>query len=154
MPAIHGERMKKSILATTGLAAIAALYFGSAAGAQSAAPPPVDLRNAAVAEMRDGQGQVILKGDFTSVDEDDDDTERKAVLKAVSANAKGSGNAEIEFAKAGAKEQEVEFAGRDLTPGASYVLAIDGHEVATATTDKSGRLEIEVKVPLPGAPVR
>jgi hypothetical protein len=142
--------MKKPILATASLIAIAALYFGSGAAAQSSAPQPVDLRNAAAAEMRDGQGQVILKGDFTSVDEDDDDTERKAVLKSV-ANTKASGNAEIEYANKEPKEQEVEFAGRDLTPGATYVLAIDGHDVATATADKGGRLEIEVTVPLPGA---
>lgn len=144
--------MKKPILATAGAVALAALYFGSGAAAQSSAQP-VDLRNAAAAEMRDSQGQVILKGDFTSVDEDDDDTERKAVLKAVT-NTKASGDAEIEFAKSQPKEQEVEFAGRDLVPGATYTLAIDGHDVATATADKGGRLEIEVNVPLPGAPVR
>jgi hypothetical protein len=145
--------MKKPILATASLIAIAALYFGSGAAAQASAPQPVDLRNAAAAEMRDGQGQVILKGDFTSVDEDDDDTERKAALKPVT-NTKASGDAEIEFAKNQPKEQEVEFAGRDLIPGATYTLAIDGHDVATATADKSGRLEIEVNVPLPGAAVR
>jgi inner membrane protein involved in colicin E2 resistance len=143
--------MKKPILATAGLVALAALYFGSGAAAQSSAPQPVDLRNAAVAEVRDGQGQVVLKGDFTSQDEDDDDTERKAELKSVVANAKATGNAEIEFANQQPKEQEVEFAGRDLTPGATYTLAIDGHAVATATANKNGRLEIEVNVPLPGA---
>lgn len=142
--------MKKPILATASLIVVAALYFGSGMAAQSSAPQPVDLRNAAAAEMRDGQGQVILKGDFTSVDEDHDDTERKAVLKSV-ANTKATGNAEIEYANKAPKEQEVEFAGRDLAPGATYVLAIDGHDVATATADKGGRLEIEVKVPLPGA---
>ena len=141
--------MKKPILAAASVIAIAALYFGSGAAAQSSASQPVDLRNAAAAEVRESQGQTVLKGDFTSVDEDDDDTERKAVLKSV-ANTKATGNAEIEFANKEPKEQEVEFAGRDLTPGATYVLAIDGHDVATATADKGGRLEIEVKVPLPG----
>jgi hypothetical protein len=153
MPAINGERMKKPILATASLIAIAALYFGSGAAAQASVPQPVDLRNAAAAEMRDGQGQVILKGDFTSVDEDDDDTERKAALKPVT-DTTASGAAEIEFAKNQPKEQEVEFAGRYLIPGATYTLAIDGHDVATATADKSGRLEIEVNVPLPVAAVR
>lgn len=142
--------MKKPILASASVIAIAALYFGSGAAAQSSASQPVDLRNAAAAEVRESQGQTVLKGDFTSVDEDDDDTERKAVLKSV-ANTKATGNAEIEFSNKAPKEQEVEFAGRDLTPGATYVLAIDGHDVATATADKGGRLEIEVKVPLPSA---
>lgn len=144
--------MTKSLLSAAALAAFAALYFGSGVAAQSAAPSPIDLRNAAVAEVRDGQGQTVLKGDFTRVDEDDDDTERKAALKSTVANAKAAGNAEIEFVNQQAKEQEVEFAGRDLTPGATYTLAIDGHDVATATADKRGRVEIEVNVPLPGAP--
>ena len=30
-------------------------------------------------------------------------------------------------------------------------LLIDGHEVAKATADRRGRIEIEVSVPLPGA---
>ena len=32
-----------------------------------------------------------------------------------------------------------------------YTLLIDGHEVAKATADQRGRIEIEVKVPLPAA---
>lgn len=140
--------MKKSIAA-----ALVALYFGAGAAAQVMVQP-VDLRNAATVEMRDGQGQVVLKGDFTHVDEDADDTERKAALRSMVANAKASGNAEIEFENEQPKEQEVEFAGRDLTPGMTYTLAIDGHDVATATADKRGRVEIEVNVPLPGTSVR
>lgn len=64
------------------------------------------------------------------------------------------GDAEVEFAKDQPKEQEVEFLGRDLSPGAEYTLVIDGHEVAKAAADQRGRVEIEVKVPLPGAAAR
>ena len=142
--------MSTRFVAGSAAAIAAALYLASSLGAQAPAALPADLRNAAAAEVRSAEGQAVMRGDFTSVDEDDDDTERKAALKPAD-GGKGTGDAEVEFAKDQPKEQEVEFLGRDLTPGAEYSLLIDGHEVAKATADKRGRIEIEVSVPLPGA---
>jgi len=142
--------MSNRYLAGTAVAIAAAVYVGAGLGAQAPSVAPVDLRNATGAEVRDAQGQAVLRGDFAPVEEDDDDIERKAVLKPLDASLKASGDAEVEFAKNQPKEQEVEFQGRDLAPGATYTLVIDGHDVTTGTADKRGRLDIEVKVPLPG----
>lgn len=150
MPAIKGDHMSTRFVAGSAAAIVAALYLASSLGAQAPAASPADLRNAAAAEVRTAEGQAVMRGDFTSVDEDDDDMERKAALKPAD-GGKGTGDAEVEFAKDQPKEQEVEFLGRDLTPGIEYSLLIDGHEVAKATADKRGRIEIEVNVPLPGA---
>ena len=47
----------------------------------------IDFRNAAIAEVQDGQGQIILRGQFAVADEqDDDDVERKAALQEIKAH--------------------------------------------------------------------
>ena len=75
-----------------------------------------NFTNAAVAEVRDGQGRVVLQGQFLSSEEDDDDIERKATLKStVGANA--AGEAEVEFAKSAPASQEIEFSVSGLQPG-------------------------------------
>ena len=150
MSAIKGEHMSKHYLAGTLVALGAIVCVATGLVAQAPSVAPVDLRNATGAEVRDAQGQAVLRGDFAPVEEEDDDIERKAVLKPLDATGKASGDAEIEFAKNQPKEQEVEFQGKDLTPGAIYTLVIDGHDVTTATADQRGRLDLEVKVPLPG----
>lgn len=142
--------MSTRFIAGSAATIVAALSLASSLGAQAPAAPAADLRNAGAAEVRTADGQAVMRGDFTNVDEDDEDTERKAMLKAVD-GGKGSGDAEVEFARNQPKEQEVEFLGRGLNPGAEYTLLIDGHEVAKATANKRGRVEIEVSVPLPGA---
>jgi hypothetical protein len=108
-----------------------------------------DLRSAATAQVR-AQGQVVLEGQFAAVDEDDDDVERKAALAPITGATTGSGEAEVEFDRDAPTMQEVEFSVENLTPGTAVTFVVDGHEVATATTDNRGRAEIEVDVPLPG----
>jgi DNA-binding response OmpR family regulator len=51
----------------------------SVLNAQTAAPN-ADFTNAALAEVRDAQGQVVLSGQFQVTEEEDHDVERKAVL--------------------------------------------------------------------------
>lgn len=110
-----------------------------------------DFRNAATAEIRDAGGAVVLRGTFMLVEEEDDDIERKAPLAATS-DGEVMGEAEVEFATEMPTDQEVEFAARGLTAGATYTLVVDGREVASVAADPRGRIAIELEVPLPGAP--
>lgn len=110
-----------------------------------------NFTSAAVAEVRDAQGQSVLQGQFVATDEDDDDSERKAALKPTGGDAGTIGEAEVEFATSGAVMQEIEFSARGLQPGATFTLVIDGQEVATATADRRGRFEVEVDIRMPGA---
>jgi hypothetical protein len=67
---------------------------------QESTLPTGDFTNAAVAEVRDSNGQVLLRGSFAPVEEADDDIERKAALEAVGADVDAAGEAEVEFSKA------------------------------------------------------
>ena len=115
-----------------------------------ARPTTGDFTNAAMAEVRDAQGQVLLLGQFVPVDEEDDDTELKSTLQPTGVDADAAGEAEVEFAKAAATNQEIEFSVRSLQAGVAFTFVIDGVTVATATTDRRGQAEVEVDVPLPG----
>ena len=114
--------------------------------------PAGNFTNAATAEVRDAQGQVVLRGQFVLGDEEDDDTERKATLQPTGVDADAAGDAEVEFAKAAPTKQEIEFSVRNLQAGVAFTFAIDGVDVATATADGRGRAEVELDVPLPGTP--
>ena len=114
-------------------------------------PAPVaDFRNAAIAQVRDAQGQVVLQGQFAAPVEEDGVLERLAILAAAGADADAAGEAEVEFTTATPIEQEVEFSVQKLAPAATFVFVIDGIEVATATTDRNGRAEVELDVRMPG----
>jgi hypothetical protein len=113
--------------------------------------PTVDLTNAAMVEVRDAQGQAVLQGQFMEAQEDDDDVERKAALTPTGSDADAAGEAEVEFARNGATKQEVEFSVRNLSPRTAFTFAIDGTDVATATTNSRGRAEVDVDVAIPGA---
>jgi 2,3-bisphosphoglycerate-independent phosphoglycerate mutase len=102
-----------------------------------------DFTNAAVAEVRDAQGQVLLRGNFAPVEEADDDIERKAVLATAGVDPDAEGEAEVEFAKSAPTEQEVEFEVSNLEPGSRVTFVIDGRDVATVVTDKDGVAEFE-----------
>ena len=65
------------------------------------------------AEIRDSTGEVVLRGTFMLVEEEDDDIERKAAL-APTTGGEVMGEAEVEFATEMPADQEVEFAARGL----------------------------------------
>jgi hypothetical protein len=143
---------KRQIIPAAGLLAtvVAAVYMVIQLDGQTA-QSTTDLTNAALAEVRNAQGQVILSGQFQLVEEEDDDVERKAVLAPTGADADATGEAEIEFSKSAPAEQEVEFSVRNVAPGAVLTFVIDGTQVATATADRRGRAEVEFDVRMPGA---
>lgn len=128
-----------------------AVYMVVQLSAQGTAVQAGDYRNASVAEVHDAQGQVVLRGPFELVEEDDDDTERKAALEAAGPDADASGEAEVEYSKANPAEQEVEFSIRNLEPAASYSLVIDGAAVGTVQTDQKGRAEFDLDVKAPAS---
>lgn len=110
-----------------------------------AAAPTGDYTNAMFAEVRDAQGQIVLRGQFALAAEEDDDIERKATLEPTGVDADAAGEAEVEFAKAAPAVQEVEFAARNLQPGATFTFVIDGNDVASAMADRGGSAEVELE---------
>ena len=133
------------LLAILGVAAYMVVQLDGQAGTVVG-----DFTNATAAEVRDAQGQGVLNGQFTLVEEDDDDTERKAALVATGVDADAAGEAEVEFTKTAPAEQEVEFSIRNVAPGAIYTFVIDGVEVGSATADSRGRAEAELDASMPG----
>jgi hypothetical protein len=150
------KEMKRQILALAGLAATIAfaIYMVVQLNGQAAPAPTGDFTNAAVAEVKDAQGAVVLQGHFAAADEDDDDVERKAALKPAGARPDAGGEAEVEFAKTSPVTQEIELAAHGLEPGGTYTFAIDGQDLATVTADKRGKAEVEIDVRLTGAAPR
>ena len=138
---------KKLMISFGGLLAtmVVAVYFVVQLSGQAAAQTG-DFTNAATAEVKDAQGQVILRGQFQKVDEEDDDIERKAPLQAAGSDADAVGEAEVEYASSGAAEQEIEFSIRNVEPNATYTFVIDGRDVGTAKADGRGRAALEWKV--------
>ncbi len=110
-----------------------------------------DFTNAALAEVRDAQGQVVLRGQFAVAEEEDDDIERKARLEPTGVDDDAAGEAEVELARANPVVQEVEFSVRNLQTGVAFTFVIDGTDVATATADGRGRAEVELDIRMPGA---
>lgn len=136
-------------------AALASACMNTARGAQGAAAagPPADFSAAAVAEVKDAQGQVVLRGNFAVNEEADDDVERKATLAPTGVDADATGEAEVEVDRQGSpRRQEVEFSLKNLTPGASYTLLIDGKVFATIAADGAGAASHERDVPMPTTP--
>ena len=105
-----------------------------------------DFTNAATAEVKDAQGQVILRGQFEVADEEDDDVERKAALQTTGVDLDASGEAEVETDKTAPATQEIEFSIRNVDGGGTFTFSIDGTDVATATADRNGKAEIELEV--------
>ena len=115
--------------------------------------PAVDFTNAAIAEVQDGQGHVVLRGSFAVAEEqDEDDVERTAALQPAGTNTVAAGEAEVEFAKSAPSKQEIEFSVHNLEAGTAVTFLIDGHVIGQASVDRRGRAELEVDVPMPGAP--
>ena len=141
---------KSQAIPIVGLLATIAVAMYMVVQLNSQGRPVGDFTNAAIAEVRDAQGQLILRGLFALADEQDDDVERKAVLEPTGVDADAAGEAEVEFSKAAPATQELEFSVRNLQPGVVFTFVIDGTDVATATSNRQGRAEVEFEVQMPG----
>ena len=117
------------------------------AGSSPAVQISGDFKNAAVAEVHDAQGQVLLRGDFAPVDADDHgEVERLATLAAIAPGVTGSGEAEVEYQVDDPAVQEVELVLSGMTPGMDLVLVIDGARITPAKADRKGRVDLEIEV--------
>ena len=137
---------KRQLIPLAGLIATIAVAMYMVAKLDAQAPALTgNFSMAAVAEVRDSQGQVILRGQFAAVEEDDDDMERKAALTPSGRDTDASGEAEVETSRETPSQQEIEFSIRNVEPGAVYTFVIDGNDVGSATADQRGRAEFEVE---------
>jgi hypothetical protein len=137
------------VIPVTGLAATLGLaaYMVTQLHAQATVTAG-DFTNAAIAEVYDGQGQIVLRGQFALSDEDDDDVERKAALRPAGADTDAAGEAEVEFAKSAPAQQEIEFAVRNLGVGTMVRFVIDNQVVGEASVDRRGRAKLEIDLPV------
>lgn len=110
-----------------------------------------DFTNAQLAEVHDAQGQLLLRGQFTVVEDEDGDVERKARLEPAGPDADAAGEAEVEISNDGSSTQEVEFSVRNLQPSVTVTFLIDGQEISRATVDRRGRADVELDIARPGA---
>lgn len=137
------------IVSIAGLVAVAAASSVAVAqlNGQQGSPLSGDFRNAAVAEVHDAQGQVLLRGSFAPVDTDDEgEVERLAPLTAVQSGVEAKGEAEVEYQTDAPADQEVELSLSGLTAGTQVTFVIDGTTIATATANKRGRVSVEMAV--------
>ena len=143
---------KRQVISVAGLLATVAMavYMVVQLAGQTAGPAG-DFTNAGNAEVRDAQGQTILRGQFALAEEEDDDIERKAKLEPTGVDADANGSAEVEFSKASPAQQEIEFSVRNVDPGAALTFVIDGQAVGEGKADDRGRAEAELDVRMPGA---
>lgn len=143
---------KKTTAAAIIVMAIATVAAGQLYG-QKASPLTGDFRNATSAEVRDAQGQPLLRGSFAPVDADDKgEVERLAKLTPVTPGSSATGKAEVEYQANKPSEQEIELKATGIAAGAQVTLVIDGTTVATATADKKGKVELEVEARSTAAP--
>jgi hypothetical protein len=131
------------------LATFAVASYGVVQLHGQAQAPTADLTKAAVVQVKNAQGQIVLQGDFQPPAEEDGDIERRATLTSTGVDADAAGEAEIEFAKTGATTQEVEFEVRNVQPGVTFTFVVDGLDLASATSDRRGRADADVDVRMP-----
>lgn len=121
---------------------------------QPAAQVSGDFRNAGTAEVRDAQGQVLLRGTFAPAGGDKDEVERKAQLSATESGGKASGDAEVEYRTDEPNVQEIEFQVTGVPARAVLTLVLDGQDVISATANDKGRAKAEVNVAVAKAPAQ
>ena len=131
------------------VATIAAAAYGVVHLQGQTQAPTANFTKATTVQVKNAQGQVVLQGEFTAPVDEDGDLERRATLAPTGVDADAAGEAEVEFAKANATSQEVEFSVQNVQAGASFTFVIDGIDVASATSDRRGRADVELDVRMP-----
>jgi hypothetical protein len=98
---------------------------------KDALPAGINLTEAKVVEIKNDAGAVVLSGTFANY---------AAPLSSKDSATKAKGLAEIEIEKSGAAtKQEIEVEVENLPALSTFKLIVDGNEVATFTTSKSGK---------------
>ena len=87
------------------LATIAVAFYATVQLRGQVQTPTGDFTNAATAQVRQADGQIVLQGDFMPPVEEDGGLERRATLAPTGVDTDAAGEAEIEFTKTGAIER-------------------------------------------------
>ncbi len=105
-----------------------------------------DLAAVKVVEISDANGQTVLKGNFIESGNDLNEVERTAALvgEGSSANARGKASIEISKKKNGFMEKELEVETQNLAARSVFKVIVDGQEVASFTTNHTGKAELEL----------
>ena len=93
----------------------------------------IDLSNAKKVEIKDGSGQIVLVGSF----------EERAAQLSGSGNAKGSAAIEIK-SEGDTVKQSLDATIEGLAGATSFTLIVDGKDVGTFTTDRTGKRSIKI----------
>ncbi len=88
----------------------------------------IDLTNAKRVEIKDGSGQIVLSGSF----------EERAAQLSGSGNAKGSAAIDIK-SEGDTVKQSLETTVEGLPGATSFTLIVDGNDVGTFSTDRTGK---------------
>ena len=130
------------LVATAGIAVAMVVHLSG----QPASSVSGDFRNVSTAEVRDAQGQVLLRGTFAPVAGDENEVERKAALAPITTGSQATGDAEVEYQKDEPNMQEIEFQVTGVPARAIVTLVLDGRDVISATANDEGKAEAEVNV--------
>ncbi len=105
-----------------------------------------DLASIKQIEIRDAGSQVVLGGSFTTTTGPNRNVEGEAALAPTGADADAAGKAEFEVStkRGGRVEKELEVEVRNIAPGASFSVFIDGRQAAAFTTNPRGAAELEL----------
>lgn len=140
----------KMILPVVGMfllgCAVVAAVSGESREIKRPLPPSLDdLAAVRLVEVKDAAGQTVLGGGLTTATKKNGDVEGEAKLAATGADADAAGKAEVEVStRDGRVKKELEVEVRNLAPGASFGLFVDGRQAATFTTDPRGAAELEL----------
>ena len=110
-------------------------------------PPSLDdLAAVKLIEIRDAGGQVVLAGSFTMTTKPNRNVDGEATLAPAGVDQDAAGKAEVEVStkKDGSVEKELEVEVRNLAPGASFDVFVDGQRAASFTTNPRGSAELEM----------
>jgi hypothetical protein len=137
------------MLLLCGYAALAVIRTGNKVQ-EVRQPLPSSISNLAtikLVEIKDAGGQIVLGGNFVVENKQSNEVEGQALLTGtgVSAAAKGEAEFEISTKKDGGTKKELEVSVRDLAPGTTFGLFIDGQQVATFSTNHLGAAKLEMK---------
>ena len=126
--------------------AVVAAVRGEGREIKQPLPPSLDeLAAVRLVEVKDAAGQTVLSGSFTMTTKKNGDLEGEAKLAVTGVDADAAGKAEVEISTEGGRaEKELEVEIRNLAPGATFNLFVDGQQAAALTTDARGAAELEM----------
>ena len=137
-----------TVAATALLLILGGAWGGQVQAAQKGTLPAIvgDLNDAQLVEVRDQNGQVLLHGTLKTSKDTPRETERAATLESPNGQkAEGEFETEIERKAGVVTMEEVELSAKHLPAMTQCELFIDGRQVTTLTTSKSGKAKVKLQ---------